>query len=316
MLLTDKEREAIFVMVVLAIVGIVYVLSIKHEIDRSVLIEQEVAEYQASIAPFMDLALRAEAFAIYDMDAGQFVYKKHGEESLPLASLAKVMSAIVIMEHVPADHVFTISKDSLSEAGDNKLLVDEKWKRDDLLAFTLVESSNDAILEMASETGMMIDPTSTDPVATFVDAMNAKAREMNLTSLEFSNPSGLDLPDGQTGGYGNARNMAKLFSFAISTYPSIFSSTVLPAPVFHSFDAEHVAKNTNPYVSDIPGLLASKTGFTNIAGGNLVVAVKAADGKRLVMVVMGSTFEERFTDIETLNGAAQNPQAGLGAVVE
>ena len=314
--LNPKEKELIFIVVFLAVVAVFYAVSIEREIAQGVVIEQEIAEYQQSIRPFMDLALNAKSFAIYDMDSKQFLFKNNAEVEMPLASLAKVMSAIVIMEHVPAEHVFTISKESLSEAGDNKLLVDEKWNRDELLQFTLVESSNDAILEMAKETGAIIDPASADPVSVFVSAMNEKAKEIKLANFEFSNPSGLDLPTGKNGGYGNARNMARLFSYAIETYPDIFAPTALPAPVLRSLDVEHTAKNTNPVVSEIPGLIASKTGFTNISGGNLVVAFKDEEGRRLAAVVLGSTFDARFTDVQAISSKITNPQEALLPVVE
>lgn len=292
----------------LAIVAVFYAISIKDEIARGIIIEQQVAEYQKSIEPFLDLALNAKSFAIYDMDNKNFVYKRDAERQMPLASLTKVMSAIVVMEHVPADHVFQISKDALSEIGDNKLLLDEKWGRDELLKFALVESSNDALWQMAYETGKIIDPASGDPISVFVARMNEEAKEMRLAGFEFKNPSGLDIGDGTNGGYGNARNMAKLFAEAVTKYPEIFSPTKDQAPIFRSNDAEHVAKNTNPFTHEIPGLVASKTGFTNISGGNLVVAVKDEQGRNLAIVVMGSTFDDRFTDVKTISGSLRSPQ--------
>lgn len=311
MTITPKERELIFIVFFLAATAVFYAISIQREIANGIIIEQKISEYQESIKPFLGLALNAKSFAIYDMDKEEFVYKNNAEVKMPLASLAKVMSAIIIMENVPADHVFTMSAESLSEAGDNKLLVDEKWKRDDLLAFTLVESSNDAVLEMAKEAGAIMDPSAPDPVAVFVNAMNEKAKELKLTNFEFSNPSGLDLSTGKNGGYGNARNMAKLFTYAVKTYPALFAPTSKSAPVFSSLDAEHTAKNTNPIVNDIPGLIASKTGFTNIAGGNLVVAFNDPNGRKLVAVVMGSTFDARFSDVKMISDKTVNPQAGF-----
>lgn len=303
-------------MIFLAITAGFYAFSVKKEIANGEIIEKQLAEYQEILRPFLTLALDAKSFAIYDMDEKQFVYKQHAEIVMPLASLAKIMSAIVIMEHVPVEHIFTISKESLSEAGDNKLLVDERWNRDALLQFTMVESSNDAVLEMAKETGMIIDPASTDPAQVFVDAMNSKAKDLKLANFEFYNPSGLDLPTGKNGAYGNARNIAKLLSYAVTTYPEIFAPTAKSAPEFQSLDASHVAKNTNPIVSEIPGLIASKTGFTNIAGGNLAVAFTDPKGKRLVAVVMGSTFDARFTDVQAISGTFVNPQPPAPVVVE
>lgn len=316
MRLSENERQLLFIFVTLIAVAIFYCISVRNEIIRNDRIEREVAAYQESVKPFLTLAVGAEAFAIYDMDAEEFVFKRGAEHTMPLASLTKIMSAIVIMEHVPAEHVFTISEEALSEAGDNKLLVDERWNRDELLSFALVESSNDALWEMARETGAIMDPSTNDPMAVFVSAMNTKAEEQKLHGLSFKNPSGLDVGDGTNGGYGTARSIAKLFTYALRTYPDIFAPTREAAPVFHSLNAEHVAKNTNPFTREIAGLIASKTGFTNISGGNLTVAVQAPDGRRLVLVVLGSTFDARFTDIQTISGTLVNPQPAVPNLVE
>ncbi len=210
------------------------------------------------------------------------------------------------MENTSPDYVFTISKEALGELGDNKLLVDERWGRDELLKFTLVESSNDAIHEMAFETGALIDPMSADPRSVFVAKMNEKAKELNLKSLEFNNESGLDVTDNLPGAYGSARDVSRLFAYALDNYGEIFAPTSKSAPVFNSLDSEHVAKNTNPIVESISGIKASKTGFTDIAGGNLAVALQDSKSKNLVVTVLGSTFDARFTDVETLSGAVNN----------
>lgn len=65
-------------------------------------------------------------------------------------------------------------------------------------------------------------------------------------------------------------------------------------------DVDHQVKNTNEAVERFPGLIASKTGFTSLAGGNLAVAFEAGPMYPIIIVVLGSTLEERFNDIEKL----------------
>ncbi len=318
--LSSNERELVFVLVILTVVGFFYTRGIQKEIAKGEEMDMMLAEEEETIRPFLDIALASKAFAIYDSKNNAFIYKINAEEVMPLASLAKVMSAIIVLENVPADHVFVIDKESLGQIGDNGLLVDEKWGRDELLKFTLVASSNDAIRDIAVETGSIIDPESSNPEKVFIDAMNSRAEEMGLRQMTFFNESGLDLEEvglnneanvagsSKNGAYASARDMAKLFSYAVTTYPDIFSATTnLNFPV-SSRDKDHIAKNTNPLVEEIPELLASKTGFTDISGGNLAVALKGKDGATTVVVVLGSTFDERFTDIKTLSGAL-NPSA-------
>ncbi len=302
----ESERQIIFVMVFLAVVGIFYVRQINNEIVLGEQKDQEILAYEESIRPFLNLALAAQSFVIYDSGANNFIYKKNAEIKLPLASLAKVMSAIVVLENAPADKTFEISKESLSQSADHGLLLGEKWGRDDLLEFALFVSSNDAIHQMALETGRLIDPASVDPIGVFVDKMNAKAAELDLRSFVFKNESGLDISPTENGAYGSARDMARLFAYAVKTYPEVFVTTSKKVATIVSADKSHNVDNTNMVVEEIPGILASKTGFTDISGGNLVVATSSGETGMRIVVVMGSTYDERFTDVQTLTGAVAN----------
>lgn len=316
--LTKIEAQSITALAILAIVGIFYIHSVNEDIRSAEMLEQEIEAYQESIKPYLNLALNATSFSIYNADKKEFVYKKNAEQIMPLASLAKVMSAIVVLENTTPLHVFTIEKESIGEIGDNGLLLAEKWPRDAFLRFMLLSSSNDAVHQMALEVGKIIDPASSNAAETFVDALNAKAKEMNLRTMIFNNESGLDvtlptltvgtpLPASVraelNGAYSNARDMTKLFAYAIKTYPDIFSVTSKKTLEISSLDKTHTAINTNPIVEEIDGIIASKTGFTNLSGGNLIVAVPGRNGETMIVVVLGSTFDERFNDIKTLSGA-------------
>lgn len=303
MKITDIEKQLIAILIILSFIGFFYVESIRQEVKASQLKEISVQAYENSIKPFLKMNLNAEAFAIFDSEKNEFLYKKNAEKPLALASLVKVMSAIVVMENVPKDYIFQIDKDALSQVGDSGLLLDERWGRDELLQFTLVDSSNDAVYELAKETGLLIDPNTNNPVAVFVQAMNDRARDFGYKNMIFYNPSGLDVSSEINGGYATARNMAKLFAYAVKTYPEIFNTTSQKEILIRSLDKDHLAKNTNTVVQDMPGVIASKTGYTLIAGGNLVVATPDENGRMMVVVVLGSTFNDRFIDIRTLSAA-------------
>ena len=72
----------------------------------------------------------------------------------------------------------------------------------------------------------------------------------------------------------------------------------------NSFNKTHEAKNTNVNVNQIPGLIASKTGYTEMAGGNIVIAFDSSIGKPIIVVVLGSSEEGRFKDISALVDAS------------
>ena len=75
--------------------------------------------------------------------------------------------------------------------------------------------------------------------------------------------------------------------------------------VYNSAGAYHEAFNTNELVGDIPNLLGSKTGFTDLAGGNLTIAFDAGFDRPIIITVLGSTREGRFDDVATLIAASQ-----------
>lgn len=261
-----------------------------------------------STHPFENLKLEARAVYVYDINHAEALYALNEEVQLPLASLTKVMTAVVAAESLPYDTVVTIDPSDLASEGDSGLLPHESWRARDLLDFMLLVSSNDSAHVLASAAGAYISskPSNVNlsPEQVFVGAMNKKAQELGLAQTYFLNESGLDKTDIVSGGYGSARDMAHLFSFALSALPSTFNATSYGGVSFTSLEARtHVATNTNELVSNVPGIIASKTGYTDLAGGNLVIAFDAGINRPIVVVVLGSSREGRFKDVEKLTAA-------------
>jgi D-alanyl-D-alanine carboxypeptidase len=102
------------------------------------------------------------------------------------------------------------------------------------------------------------------------------------------------------GGYGSALDVAKLFAKVYVSAPAIFENTTKSISTIGSSDGNNTAKNTNEGASHIPGLVASKTGFTDLALGNLGVVVEMGPANPVVIVVLHSSKEGRFTDVEKL----------------
>ncbi|MSR71112.1 MAG: D-alanyl-D-alanine carboxypeptidase [Candidatus Taylorbacteria bacterium] len=245
--------------------------------------------------PFADVVLKAKSAYIIDLEKHVSLFKLNSTLQLPLASLTKIMTAISAEKLSTTTTEVVISAKSLKQEGDNGLRPGEKWKLSDLLKFTLLVSSNDGASAIAGAfTG-------------FVDAMNQNARDIGLPQTYFMNESGLDVSRGLSGGYGSAEDVAKLFEYAVSHYPDIFLVTKEKKGVFVSENnISHVGENTNKVVSDIPGLIASKTGTTDLAGGNLVIEFLPKEGHPVIIVVMGSTIDGRFDDMLTLVHATKN----------
>jgi D-alanyl-D-alanine carboxypeptidase len=212
----------------------------------------------------------------------------------------------LVMENIPETEIIEIPKDALSLPGDNGLYSDEKWLRDDLVKFMLITSSNDAARSLAAHVGAVMPNDEENPreaVDNFVFHMNKRLKGFGLEKTYFVNETGLDVSLEENGGYGTAREIAKLFAYGVDTYPGIFGSTSFGSQNFKSLsELDHVALNTNQSVGEVAGISASKTGFTNISGGNLVVSFDTQN-EPIVLVVLGSTFTDRFTDVTKLSNA-------------
>lgn len=257
-------------------------------------------EAGTSVEVFDELVLEARAAVVLDVAQDEILFSRNGEAQLPLASITKLMTALVTAEQLNKDAVVSIEGNALSQEGDSGLTLREQFRFQDLLDFTLLESSNDGAYALALAAVADIGNEGADS-SSFESYMNRRAEELNLLQTHFSNPTGLDTGESITGGYGSARDVAYLLSYIIREHPDIVESTRLSAQTVHSLaGVKHEAENTNDIVGRIPGLIASKTGFTDLAGGNLVVAYDAGISRPIIVAVLGSTEEGRFRDVEKL----------------
>lgn len=242
-----------------------------------------------------NLNLEAKAYIVYDPKTGEIIASQNENKVLPLASITKVMTILASSEQLRPETNITIRED----IGENSsgFFGGERWQMANLSALTLVSSSNEGATALA---GAVTDSEN------LVLLMNKKAQDLNLASLQFSNPTGLDegpLPGGQ----GSALDTAKLFTYILKNKPEIFEPTKEAMIVEKSIDGlDHAVMNTNTIVNQIPGLMASKTGYTDLAGGNLAVIANIGLNRPLVFVVLGSSKEGRFSDTKKLTTATLN----------
>lgn len=237
--------------------------------------------------------IEGRAAIILDPQTGEVLFRKNEKEQLPLASLTKLLTAYLALE-TDADRRVTISKEDLAEEGDAGLIVGESWDISSLVSFALVTSSNDAIA--AAARAARIDPRITLRATTVLD----------LPQTFALNPTGLDFSSSTAGAYGSAQDIARLFTLLLAKYPHVLSYTATNQSVFETLNGKpHLATSTGRVITDIPGLIALKTGFTDLAGGNLAVAFDRGFGQPLIAVVLGSSREGRFTDMRLLIAEAR-----------
>jgi D-alanyl-D-alanine carboxypeptidase len=288
--------NTIFVVSIIAMIFVIYDSS-KKSTERNVVVANQVAVTHA----FDNVNLEAKAVYIYDVINNKIIFKKNETAQLPLASLTKLMTALTASDLLPENSKITIKKEFLSEEGDNGLLANESWILKDLLDFSLVVSSNDGARSIASVIGATLTQNNDYNMGRkdFISKMNDKARELGLTETYFINESGLD--EGSTsGGYGSAKNVEKLMQYILTNKPDLLEATKYSVLTVDSLSKEHKAINTNIVIDQIPGLIASKTGYTDLAGGNLAITFDASIGRPIVIVVLGSSEKGRFSDINQL----------------
>ena len=265
-------------------------------------IAEEISNTKASVSTaFNNLNLEAKSAYVLDVKENKVLYKKNEFAQLPLASITKLMMALTAIELVPSNSKITIKKEFLRAEGDNGLLVDESWVLHDLLDFSLMVSSNDAARSIASVVGALDLKTEDYTLGRkdFIAKMNEIAKRLELRQTYFTNESGLDVGS-VSGGYGSAIDVARLMEHLLKEEPEILEATKYQRINIASKDKVHRAENTNLDINNIPGLLASKTGFTEMAGGNLVIAFDASIGHPIVVVVLGSSIDGRFKDVSKL----------------
>ncbi|HEX8994311.1 MAG TPA: hypothetical protein VF803_03605 [Candidatus Paceibacterota bacterium] len=257
-------------------------------------------------APHVSLApdsLSALSAIIYDPSTGQVLFEKNAEMQLPLASLTKLMTTDTALSTMSPTTTVRITKEALRADGSSGFKPGQTWPLGKLIKYGLLVSSNDAMAAVAESGGGQV----------FIDRMNAYAKEIGMTQSYFLNPSGLDLTSSTAGAYGSAHDMALLASAVYKQYPSFLENTLRSNT--DSF-GKVVGLPTAAPLFDVPGLIGAKTGYTDLAGGNLVAVFDGTLGHPLVAVVLHSTEKGRFDDMKTLIAAARSDQAPSGQLAE
>lgn len=291
-----------FLLILLGCASFVVAVSLgsAHTTPRNV---AQAAAAAATRDSFADISIEAESAFVYDIAAGRVLYEKNADAQLPLASLTKVMLVLAIAQALDPLEIMTIPYDTAPFVGSaERLRQGERWQIQDVIDFTLIASSNEGALMLAEAADPRIDAhfqnTEGNPT---IWLMNHIAQDIGLKRSYFLNPSGLDVSVTQSGAYGTARDMAIMMAYAATSSPALFSATAEGGLRLVSENGSRAsAENTNEALGDIPGLIMGKTGYTDLAGGNLAVVFDVGLARPIVAVVLGSSRDGRFADMKTL----------------
>lgn len=247
---------------------------------------------------FDSISIIGRAAYVYDGKTGKVLYAKNPDAQLPLASLTKLMTALVATQTLAPDTPVTITAPALAMDGDTGFKLGEVWRLHDLIDATLVPSSNDGAEAIALAMGSSLRAALT--------AMNNEAQTLGMTHTYFLNPTGLDESSTMSGAYGSAGDYARLLAYIVQKYPDMLDGTTKDSIALTSLSGTaHTFANTDLTLGQIPGLIGGKTGYTDLAGGNLAVAFDADIGHPIIVVVLGSTEDGRFADVRTLVNAVR-----------
>ena len=173
---------------------------------------------------FKDISLQAQSALVIDLSANETLYGFHEHDSRPLASITKIMTALVSSDLLDPKETVTISANALKEEGENNLALNEVWNSRDLIQFMLVVSSNDAASALAETVDQKhIKNASID--TSFIGIMNRVANTIGMKDTYFYNPNGLDLDARHPGAVGTAVDVATMAYYAYTHDPILFSPT-------------------------------------------------------------------------------------------
>lgn len=247
-------------------------------------------------APPQPLVEATAAYAL-DIETGEALFEKNSGSPLALASLTKVMTVLTALDTLALDDRVSITRDALLPEGASGLVEGEVWFAGDLAEFTLIESSNDGsrALMLAAAEKMGFGESG------FTEAMNRRARAMSLTTAFFLNETGLDVSSTTAGAYASARDVAHLFAYVAMHESERVERSVMPEMTFTSLSGRtHVAENTSLLASTLASASVSKTGFTDLAGGNLALVFEPMPGRPVAIAVLGSSRDGRVSDVERI----------------
>lgn len=266
--------------------GIYFLYSQDSKVEE-VLIKPEIIE-PISIN-LNKVQTNAYSAIVVSLNDSKVLYQKNSDKELSLASLTKLVTAKVA-EDQSKDTFVTINKlQEFSEYGDFKLIEGDRWNKEELIDYTLLTSSNDGAHSLLSN--------SKNPLS-FTNNMNALVSSIGLSNTKFYNETGLDNDEtGILGSKGTANDISKILSFLIKNDLSLYEKTKYATVTISTPEGIQQASNTNEVADSIVGLLVSKTGYTDSAGGNLAIVADMGLNEPVAFVVLKSSKEERFTDV-------------------
>ncbi|MFH1523244.1 MAG: D-alanyl-D-alanine carboxypeptidase family protein [Patescibacteria group bacterium] len=255
--------------------------------------EEEEFSGPKRIPEAIEYEITARSGIVVDYDSGQVLFKKNIDKVMPIASITKLMTALVWLEYNPGwETIYEIKREDRRNGGKIYLYLGEKVAVKDLFYLSLVGSANTATIALINSTGISEQE--------FVDKMNNKAKELGLTKTTFSDPVGLNNNNVST-----AEEISHLARKALS-FKDIRQATLTKEYEFTTQSGKNkVVYTTDNLLENFPQnglkIIGGKTGYTEAAGYCFVGEFINKDGLSILSVILGSeSSEQRFNETRNL----------------
>ncbi len=240
--------------------------------------------------------LASEAAVLMDAETGQILYDKNAYEILYPASITKILTGLLALEHGDPGQTLTVSAQAVSQVPRTSshigLQAGETITMEDALYALAISSANDAAVAIAEGIS--------GSTAEFAELMNKEAAELGTLNSHFVNPNGL--PSGEH--YTTAYDMALITAKALKQpdFLRYFGSGAYEMAATN-LSAARSLTSKNQFIDgekSCPGLLFSKTGWTTAAQGTLVTAARRGDTTLIAVVLKSPLLEDKYLDTQKL----------------
>lgn len=236
--------------------------------------------------------IEAKSAIVMDVESGIVLFEKDARQQIAIASLTKIMTAILILESHDLYEVVTVDENYAAMSEDEIgvriwLRQNEKITVGNLLVALLVRSAGDAAFALAKHHSGSVEE--------FVNEMNEKAHALNLANTYFKNPIGID----EDGHYSSAFDLAILTKYALR-FPTFRNTIRIKEAEIKSTDGKitHSFKTTNYLLYSYLDIQGVKTGTTDEAGQSVINLARSPDGHEIIAVVLNSP--DRFQENKSI----------------
>ena len=238
----------------------------------------------------------SHAGVVVDAESGKVLYGKDEKKKMPLASLTKMMTAIIIDERISDwnEEVYISKEAAFAGGAAVHLKWDERVRAGDLFKAMLMNSDNSAAIALSEHIAGSKDK--------FVEMMNQKSQEIGALDTHFTDPSGLE----DENSFSTAYDMARITQYALKK-EKIVEVMQTKGPIeIKSCDGNivHRVGNTNVFLKDdnlVNRVICGKTGFTYKAGYNLMMSMYDKEKKRKAIgVILNSDDKMRWEEMEEM----------------